>query len=414
MPFKSSGRGAYGPQGQKVIKGPLAPVWVTFSPGAVGTAAFSYTFVATDDSGDAPTYSVASGSLPTGLTLNSSTGVLSGTATTSGTFTYTLRATDVNGRFTDTTSISQVVSLALFTFTDATFRPGTAVGQEGPTLQQARDGMTGSTIDFRNNTSFFNVTTGVQFWTAPATGTYRITAAGGKGGGQNGNGGLGAVMRGDFTLSTNEQLRIVVGQRGLDGFGDNNSPNRNGGGGGASAVSRVSGELLIIAGGGAGITDNSFDSQSTRNARTDQDSTNGYGFGRSTYYFSQGSAGPNWDGGGGGSWGSNGDSYGSQRDAYGRNLQSSNPIGGLGRVGSGSYSTPQGGHGGFGGGGGSGIQSGSAGGGGGYRGGNAMYSAYSTYTDANNGTGGSSYNIGATQSNSVGNTANGYVTIQRL
>ena len=117
MPFKSSARGSYGPQGQKVIKGPLAPVWTTFSPGAVGTSAFSYTFVATDDSGDAPTYSVASGALPTGLTLNASTGVLSGTATVSGTYTYTLRATDVNGRFTDTTSISQVVASAVPTET---------------------------------------------------------------------------------------------------------------------------------------------------------------------------------------------------------------------------------------------------------------------------------------------------------
>lgn len=113
MPFRSSGRGAYGPQGQRVIKGPLAPVWTTFSPPNItSAAAYSYQFVATDDSGDAPTYSLASGSVPTGLSLSSS-GLLSGTATASGSYTFTVRATDVNGRFTDTSSITMSVSLAI-------------------------------------------------------------------------------------------------------------------------------------------------------------------------------------------------------------------------------------------------------------------------------------------------------------
>lgn len=110
MPFRSSGRGAYGPQGQRVIKGPLAPVWVTFSPPAGTAAAYSYQFVATDDSGDAPTYSLASGSLPPGLTLSSS-GLLSGTPSTAGTFTFNIRATDINGRFTDSGNLTITVTL---------------------------------------------------------------------------------------------------------------------------------------------------------------------------------------------------------------------------------------------------------------------------------------------------------------
>lgn len=110
MPFRSSGRGAYGPQGQRVLKGPLAPVWTTFSPPSGGAGSYSYQFVATDDSGDAPTYSLASGSVPTGLTLSSS-GLLSGTPSASGTFTFNVRATDVNGRFTDSGNVSVTISL---------------------------------------------------------------------------------------------------------------------------------------------------------------------------------------------------------------------------------------------------------------------------------------------------------------
>ena len=112
MPFKSSGRGAYGPQGQKVIKGPLAPVWVTSGTlTGAGTGAYSYQLVATDDSGDAPTYSLATGSLNPGLSL-SSTGLISGTATgTTNTATFTVRATDVNGRFTDSETLTLVATL---------------------------------------------------------------------------------------------------------------------------------------------------------------------------------------------------------------------------------------------------------------------------------------------------------------
>tara|TARA_R110000764_G_scaffold120177_2_gene207967 strand:+ start:234 stop:1250 length:1017 start_codon:yes stop_codon:yes gene_type:complete len=77
-----------------------APTWTTAS-GSLGSvaqgAAFSTTVVASSDS--AITYSVQSGALPTGITLNTSTGVISGTESGSQTaetvFTFTLRATDV-------------------------------------------------------------------------------------------------------------------------------------------------------------------------------------------------------------------------------------------------------------------------------------------------------------------------------
>lgn len=293
-----------------------------------------------------------------------------------------------------------------YPFTSHTFTPAGSTGREGPSLSQLTSAYSSATwISGAGNIAMNNQ--GIQLWPVPTSGTYRITAAGAKAGGANGNGGIGAVMRGDFNLSAGQTLRIIVGQRGLNG--NVNGGSVNGGGGGASAVSIVeSGSLLIVAGGGAGITNNTSGADSNRNARTGNNSSDSGQFGRSTYYFSQGSAGPNWDGGGGGSWGSDGDIYGSQRDAYGRNLQGTSPIGGSGR------NFPSGGHGGFGGGGGSGIEDGAPGGGGGYRGGNAAYSVSSSYVDGNNGTGGGSYNNGSNQSNNISNTGDGYVTIQKL
>jgi hypothetical protein len=119
MPFISSARGAYGPQGQKVIKGPLAPVWTTSGTltGAT-TSAYSYQLVATDDSGDAPTYALVSGALPTGMTLSSS-GLISGTATgTSATYNFVVSATDVNGRATNSGTLTIVATLALIRAVD--------------------------------------------------------------------------------------------------------------------------------------------------------------------------------------------------------------------------------------------------------------------------------------------------------
>jgi hypothetical protein len=55
----------------------------------VGTS-YSYTFVA---SGTSPTYVVSSGSLPTGLSLGKTTGILSGTPTVAGTFVFSVTCT---------------------------------------------------------------------------------------------------------------------------------------------------------------------------------------------------------------------------------------------------------------------------------------------------------------------------------
>jgi len=83
-----------------------APTWTTAS-GSLGSvaqgSAFSATVVATSDS--AITYSVQSGALPSGLSLNTSTGVISGTESGSDTgetvYNFTLRATDAESQTAD-------------------------------------------------------------------------------------------------------------------------------------------------------------------------------------------------------------------------------------------------------------------------------------------------------------------------
>jgi len=75
------------------------PVWVTSAISAYAGTAYSQTLSATDSS--TITYSVISGSLPTGITLNSSTGVISGTTSETSNRTITFRATDSAGNYVD-------------------------------------------------------------------------------------------------------------------------------------------------------------------------------------------------------------------------------------------------------------------------------------------------------------------------
>ena len=87
-------------------------------------------------------------------------------------------------------------------------------------------------------------------WTVPAGITQLTIETRGASGG-NGNGGstysegLGAVMIGDFTVTPGQVLNVLVGE-------NNNAG--NGGGGGTFVVDAVSGNPLIVAGGGAGAS----------------------------------------------------------------------------------------------------------------------------------------------------------------
>lgn len=71
----------------------LSPVAGALPPGTVGTA-YSQSISASDGNETGFTFLRASGAFPPGLTINASTGVISGMPTTPGNFTFTITATD--------------------------------------------------------------------------------------------------------------------------------------------------------------------------------------------------------------------------------------------------------------------------------------------------------------------------------
>ena len=129
---------------------------------------------------------------------------------------------------------------------NATFTSLGAKGKEGP--ENLGNNYTGQDHDGQ-----VTLSSGIQQWTVPYTGQYRIEAVGAAGGYdhiQNSSHyrGRGARMVGTFNLSKGEMIEILVGQEG----GIRNNGNGSGGGGGTFVV-RGSNTSLIVAGGGGGI-----------------------------------------------------------------------------------------------------------------------------------------------------------------
>ncbi|MFH0888751.1 MAG: glycine-rich protein [Planctomycetota bacterium] len=239
----------------------------------------------------------------------------------------------------------------------------------------------------------------IQSWTVPSNGTYRIEVWGAQGGNAGGfntdyNGGLGARMRGDFTLTAGQTIRILVGQQGVGGRNSQGSSTTNhfaaGGGGGTFVQNQTTSTLLIAAGGGGGGYYYSGYPGTGTNGTTANNGTAGQG----------GIAGGS--SGNGGSYSNCGGSAG-----YSGNGDTSLSFlnGGTG----GTMNTTWGEfyfYGGFGGGGGAGLPSG---GGGGYSGGGS-----GTWNTAGGGGGGGSYNTGTNPSNTAGvQTGDGLVFITR-
>lgn len=320
------------------------------------------------------TFAVTSGTLPNGLTLNTSTGVVSGTPLENIAVpgrTVIITATDsfgISAFQTHNYQFDQPPSL--YTFSSVTFTPGGAGGQTGPDINQARSGAGNPSWA----STYINMpgTRGKIEWTVPESGTYRIEAYGAVGGWSGGwgtRGGYGTRMRGDFSLGLGDKLYIVVGQSGYGDYYD------GGGGGGSFVATGVgSGPLLIAAGGGGGSPGwyGYADASASTTGRGSQNWGGVAGPSGGTSGGNMGGGG-GFTGNGGGSWAGISFSNG----AYGgANAQ-----------------------GGFGGGGGGGGTNG-AGGGGGYAGGAGSYWS-------GNGGGGGSYNGGTNQSNSE--TANGGV-----
>ncbi|MEC9071867.1 MAG: hypothetical protein VX938_05780, partial [Myxococcota bacterium] len=126
---------------------------------------------------------------------------------------------------------------------DVTFTTCGASGPTGPSEPACQSAYAGQ-FGMEN----LKVSQGIQLWSVPVSGTFRIEAIGAQGGG---GGGQGAHVQGEFTLQQGDVLKVLVGQMG------GTAPAQVGnGGGGGSFVATDSDQALIIAGGGGGTGHN--------------------------------------------------------------------------------------------------------------------------------------------------------------
>jgi hypothetical protein len=357
------------------------------------------------------TWAISSGTLPTGLALNTSNGTVSGTPSEvigAPGRQVVVRATDVGGLTGFQTHTYQINPRPeLYAFTSATFTPGGQTGETGPSIAQARSGV--GAPGWANTYLNMSGQAGILQWTVPATATYRIDAYGAIGGDSTGatsafsfqRGGYGARICGDFALTEGTVLKLLIGQRGRE-----TTHSQDGrsvcSGGGMTAVTRTDNSILVVAGGGGGSASNSWtqqrggDAQAQNNGGSGPNGQGGAGSG------GNGGTGSTTGAGGAGFFGNGqaGNASGDPARSYtngGRGGQSSQPTWGGGNV-----------NGGFGGGAGGGGLAG--GGGGGYSGG-----AAGEWSSSQSGGGGGSANNGSNQINTAAaHTGVGQIIITKL
>ena len=135
---------------------------------------------------------------------------------------------------------------------NATFTSLGASGKSGPTSL-------GSQYKGQDHDGQVTLSSGIQRWTVPYTGQYRVEAIGAVGGYDNHQNsaqyrGRGARMVGTFNLSQGQIIQILVGQEGGIRHNDLSSGGGGGGGGGGGTfVARKDNTSLIVAGGGGGL-----------------------------------------------------------------------------------------------------------------------------------------------------------------
>lgn len=252
------------------------------------------------------------------------------------------------------------------------------------------------------------VSNGIQSWTVPRSGVYRIEAWGAQGGGSYGAncpGGYGGYARADVELLQGAVLDIVVGQAGgwlNDHHTVANAPagSANGSGGGGTFVVRAEGNPLVIGGGGGG--------RHPTHATCNDASMQG---GQTVAHPGQG-GGPVQDsdsGGGGGGLLTNGTTSTGNNPGNGGRSFANGATGGFANQSAGYtyYQDAETASGGFGGGGGARYWSSSAGGGGYYGG-----RGWNTITAGSSSSGGTSYVSGTNTQQTAGvRTGHGQVTI---
>lgn len=202
----------------------LLPTWSTAAilPSIANGDAYSTTLVATDPDGQTPlSYAVTSGSLPTGLALNSSTGVISGTPSglpsspTAG-ISFTVTASDSAGMSISREFTLPILLLQTFTASGLFTVPS---GVESVNYEVLSGG--GGTASFNSS-------------------SYYLGCGGGGGGG---------LVTGSQVVSAGDIITVTVGAGGAGLSGD---PNGRGGQGGASSLSVDGATVVSVVGGGGG------------------------------------------------------------------------------------------------------------------------------------------------------------------
>ncbi|KAL0213714.1 hypothetical protein P9112_005898 [Eukaryota sp. TZLM1-RC] len=270
-----------------------------------------------------------------------------------------------------------------------------ATGRFGPSLN---DCINYYQVGWPSNGDLFDVIGGIQLWTVPFSGTFRIECAGASGGRSGDNvktkPGRGVVTVGEFNLNSGkfcQALKILVGQRGCDACDGDVITAQGAGGGGASFVV-FQNTPLIISGGGSGQNEENWQTNGT-DARFDN--------------LPNGPNGPNGGSGergsGGGGFSGNGENACEGDSTGGKAFIN----GGFGGTGDSDYAVTV--HGGFGGGGGGRFE---GGGGGGFSGGrvvpmNQWNKSFPTY-------GAGSFNSGMNSGNQGFNEGHRYFLISSL
>lgn len=145
----------------------------------------------------------------------------------------------------------------LYEFTSAVFTSANVSGRIGPTQEQLNSSYQGTSLENKVTS-----TNGIQLWTVPASGQYKIETYGAQGGNAvSRQGGKGSIISADIPLLKGQQLKILVGQQPLF------TPYYSGGGGGGTFVTTLANEPIVIAGGGAGYshpaTENGYNGTTT-------------------------------------------------------------------------------------------------------------------------------------------------------
>ncbi|MBI1762436.1 MAG: putative Ig domain-containing protein, partial [Acidobacteria bacterium] len=159
---------------------------ITLTPASLpgGTVGTAYSQAVSASPAGSYSYAVSSGALPTGLTLNASTGAITGTPTTNGSFTFTIRASAgaCNG------SSSYSVTIACPTITLGALANGQAGISYSQTISVSPAGSYTFAILTGNLPSglSLNTATGVISGLPTVTGTYSFTLRAQTAGGCNG------------------------------------------------------------------------------------------------------------------------------------------------------------------------------------------------------------------------------------